>query len=117
MLPNNLELRRPVSTYHTQARRQDLAGGGQKPGGVKNQKRGAHFKNTVLDVCSHQGAKHEMGGTDFKWGDGATLAPPLATALITRSMVDHENVTLVSISQHMLLSIMKWSESFQQVVN
>jgi len=51
--------------YMTQARRQDLAaGGGQKPEG------GLHFKNTVLDVCSNQGAKREMGGTDFKWGAG-----------------------------------------------
>jgi len=51
----------------TQARRQDLAAGGGK-----NQKerpktrRGAHFKNAVLDACSNQGAKREMGGTDFK---------------------------------------------------
>jgi len=34
-----------------------------------------------LDVCSNQGAKREMGGTDFKWGGRARLAPPLATAL------------------------------------
>jgi len=37
-----------------QARRQDLAAGGQKPeGGAKNQKGVAHFLNTVLDVCSN----------------------------------------------------------------
>jgi len=29
----------------------------------------------------HQGAKREMGRTDFKWGGRAPLAPPLATAL------------------------------------
>jgi len=34
-----------------------------------------HLKNTVLDVCSNRGAKREMGGTDFKWGDRAPLAP------------------------------------------
>jgi len=55
--------------YMTQACRQDLAaGGGQKPEGRP------HFKNTVLDVCSNQGAKREMGGR-------APLAPPLATTL------------------------------------
>jgi len=48
---------------------------GQKPGGgVKNQK-GSHFKSTVLDVCSNQGAKREMGRTDFKWGAGTTGPP------------------------------------------
>ena len=47
-----------------QARRQDLA-----IGGAKNQiegpksRRGAHFQNTVLDVCSNRGTRHEMGGT------------------------------------------------------
>ena len=29
------------------------------------------------------GAKHEMGGTDFKWG-GASLLPPLETTLRQR---------------------------------
>jgi len=41
---------------------------------------GAHFKNTVLDVCSNQGHKREMWDTDFKWG-GDHHWPPLATAL------------------------------------
>jgi len=36
---------------------------------------GAHFKNTVLDVCSNQGHKREMCGTDFKWGGRSLLAP------------------------------------------
>jgi len=49
--------------YTAQARRQDIA-----PGGAKNQKGRPHFKNTVLDVGSNQGAKREWGGTDFKWG-------------------------------------------------
>jgi len=49
---------------------------GQKPAG------GAHFKNIVLDVCNNQGAKCEMGGTDFKWGGRAPLALPLVTALV-----------------------------------
>ena len=52
-----------------QARRQDIAAGGP------------HFKNTVLDVCSNQGAKREMRGTDFKLGGRALLATPLAAAL------------------------------------
>ena len=62
---------------YLQARRQDLAVGGpktkkrgQKPEG------GPIFSNTVLDVCSNRGAKREMGGTDFKWGDRAPLPPP-----------------------------------------
>jgi len=55
--------------------------GGQKPGGVKNQKGGPHFSNAVLDVCSNRWAKREMGGTDFKWGDRSPLSPPLVTAL------------------------------------
>jgi len=53
---------------------------GPSPGfsirGAKNQKGEAHFKNTVLDISSNQGAKREMGGTDFKWGGRAPLAPP-----------------------------------------
>ena len=49
--------------------------------GPKNRRGGAHFSNTVLDVCSNRGNKREMGGTDFKWGAGHHC-PPLATALI-----------------------------------
>jgi len=59
-----------------QARRQDLAAGG-----AKNQKGGAHFKNTALDVSSNQGAKREMGGHGFQIGGRTPLPPPLATAL------------------------------------
>ena len=53
---------------------------GPSPGfsssGAKNQKGGPHFKNTVLDVCSNQEPKREMGGTDFKWGGPGTTGPP-----------------------------------------
>ena len=50
-----------------QARRQDLAAGGP------------HLKNAVLDVCSNR-TKRKMGRHRFQMGDGAPLAPPLATA-------------------------------------
>jgi len=49
--------------------------------GVKNQKGGPHFLNTVLDVCSNWWAKREMGGTDFKWGGWAPLLPPAGDGL------------------------------------
>ena len=50
--------------------------GGQKPGGAKNQKGAPHFKGTVLDVCSNQGTKREMGGAQILNGGGrAPLAP------------------------------------------
>jgi len=49
-------------------------------GGPKATK-GTTFLNTILDVRSNRRAKHEMGGTDFKWGSRAPLALPLATAL------------------------------------
>jgi len=56
----------------TQARRQDFAAGG-----AKNHKGGAHFKNTILDVCSSRGAKHEMGGHKIQMRGGAgTTGPP-----------------------------------------
>jgi len=61
---------------------------GPSPGfrskGAKNRKGRPHFQNTMLDVCSNRGAKHEMGGTDFKWGPGTTASPagdgPVATS-------------------------------------
>jgi len=28
-----------------------------------------------MDICSNRWAKREMGGTDFKWGGRAPLAP------------------------------------------
>jgi len=66
--------------------------GSQKPeGGAKNQKGGPHFKNTVLNVCNNQGVKREMGGTDFKWGGRAPLAPSLATALDRNSSTCWKN--------------------------
>jgi len=57
-----------------QARRQELAAGG-----AKNQKGGPHFQNTVLGVCSNQGAKREMGGP-------GTTAPPAGDGLALRSL-------------------------------
>jgi len=61
---------------------------GQKPqGGAKNLKGVPHLKIKVLDVCSNRWATHEMGGTDFKWGGRAPLAPPLATTLYTARSV------------------------------
>jgi len=36
---------------------------------------GAHFKNTVLDVCSNQGTKREMGAHVSNGGSGH-LWPP-----------------------------------------
>ena len=59
-----------------QARRQDLAAGG-----VRTQKGGPHFWNTVLDVCSNQWAKRDMGGHRFQMGGPGTTGPPLATVL------------------------------------
>jgi len=52
-----------------QARRQDFPAGGPK---ITS---GPHFLKTMLDVCSNRGAKHEMGGTYFKWRGRALLAP------------------------------------------
>jgi len=62
------------------------AGTGPSPGfssrGAKNQKegsktrRGPHFKNTILDVCSNRGAKREMGGHRFQMGGPGTTGPP-----------------------------------------
>jgi len=43
--------------------------------GVTKITRGAHFLNTVLDVCSNRGAKHETGAQIL-------TSPPLATALL-----------------------------------
>jgi len=48
---------------------------GPSPGfhsrGGQNHK-GATFLNTILDVGSNRGSKHEMGCTHFKWGSGTT---------------------------------------------
>jgi len=56
------ELSRPVPGYSSR--------------GDKNQKRGPHLKNTVLDVCRNQGAKRELGRHRFQMGDRAPLPPP-----------------------------------------
>ena len=49
---------------------------GDSSGGAKNQKGGPHFKNAVLDVCSSQRAKREMGGHIFQMGGLDTTGPP-----------------------------------------
>jgi len=60
-----------------QARRQDLAaGGGQKPGEAINQKGGHIFKIQYWMYAATGGPNVKWGGTDFKWGDQAPLAPP-----------------------------------------
>jgi len=41
--------------------------------GQKLQRRGQHFKNTILDERSNRRAKHKMGATDFKWGQGTPV--------------------------------------------
>jgi len=65
-----------------QARRQGLAAGLPKNRWRGNKTEGGqHFKNTVLDVCSNQGAKREMGGHRFQMGGACTTGPPQATAL------------------------------------
>jgi len=37
--------------------------------------KGGTFLNAILDVCSNRKAKHEMGGTYFKWGAGHHCPP------------------------------------------
>jgi len=37
------------------------------------------------------GVKHEMGGTDFKWGTGHHCPPPLATALYVATFTAKSN--------------------------
>ena len=64
---------------------------GPSPGfssrGAKNQKegpktrRGVTFLKYSIGCMQHPGGQTWMGGTDFKWGGRAPLAPPLATAL------------------------------------
>jgi len=45
-------------------------------------RRGPHFLNTVLDVCSNRGAKSEIArGAPISNGVPGTTAPPLATTL------------------------------------
>jgi len=45
--------------------------------GPKTRRGGAHFLNTVLDVCSNQEAKREMGGAQISNGGPGTTAPPV----------------------------------------
>jgi len=61
----------------TQGRRQDLAaaGGKNQKEGPKT-RRGSHFWNTVLDICSNQGAKRETGGHRLQMGGPSTTGSP-----------------------------------------
>jgi len=49
--------------------------------GDKNHKRGLHFFNTILDVCSNRGTKHKMGVQTLNGGPGTAGPHPLAMAL------------------------------------
>ena len=68
--------------YSILARCQGLAAGRPKIGrrGQKPEVE-PHFENTVLDVCSNQGAKREMVGHRFQIEGPGTTGPPLATTL------------------------------------
>ena len=55
---------RKYGIHWLQVRRQDFPAGSQKSQGE------THFFINILDVCSNRKAKHEMGGTYFKWGNG-----------------------------------------------
>ena len=65
-----------------QARRKNLAAGGQKPeGGAKNQKGGATFLTYCIG-CMQQPRGHTWnGGHKFQMGGQAPLPPPLETTL------------------------------------
>jgi len=60
-----------------QAVRQDIAEGEAKnqKEGPKTRRGGEHFKNTLLDVCSNQGVKREMGRHRFQMGGPGTTDP------------------------------------------
>jgi len=55
--------------------------GAKNQEGPKSRSGGHIFEITVMDMCSNRGPKMKWGGTDFKWGGRAPLAPPLATTL------------------------------------
>jgi len=67
-----------------QARRQDLAAGG----GAKTRRGGHIFKIKFWMYVATGGPNVKWGGTDLKWGGRAPLAPPLATALAMRTIVE-----------------------------
>ena len=59
-----------------QARRQDLAAGGQKPdGGAKNRRGGHIFKIQYWMYAATGGTNVKWGSTDFKWGGGHHWPP------------------------------------------
>jgi len=61
-----------------QARRQDLAAGGQKPDGGAKNRRGATFLKYSIGctVCTNRGAKREMGVHRFQMGGPGTTGSP-----------------------------------------
>jgi len=66
-----------------QARRQDLAAGGQKPKkkGQKPDEGATFLKYSIGCMQQPGGAKREMGGHRFQMGGRAPLPLPLATSL------------------------------------
>jgi len=63
-------------TCYCQARRQDIAAGGQKPeGGAKNQKGGHILKILYWMYAATRGPNVKWGGTGFKWGAGHHWPP------------------------------------------
>jgi len=66
----------------TQGRRQDLVAGGAntRRRGQKTEG-GSHFWNTVLDICSNQGAKRETGGHRLQMGGPGTTGSPAGDGL------------------------------------
>ena len=102
-----------ISSVYDQARSQDVAAGwphtrrsGQKPEWGAKARRGAHLKNTVLDVCSNQGAKREMRGHRFQMGGLSTTALPLATALLWHNVLIHR--AKVQIGVKIVIRAMRW---------
>jgi len=59
----------------SQARRQDLAAGGETEGGAKNHKGGHIFKIQYWMYDATEGPNVKWGYTDCKWGGRAPLAP------------------------------------------
>jgi len=65
-----------------QARRQDIAAGGAKNQEAPKTRRGGHILKILNWMyAATRGPNVKWGGTDFKRGGRAPLAPPLATAL------------------------------------
>ena len=102
-----------ISSVYDQTRSQDVAAGwpntrrgGQNQKGGPKPEGGAHLKNSVLNICSNQGAKSEMGGADFKWRGRAPLAPPLARALLWHNLLIHR--AKVQMGVKIVIRAMRW---------